>query len=216
MPYKSLIQTVSPVLARLTFTLLNVIKMRNIIVSMNVTADGFMAGPDGELNWHFEFWDDEMCDCLCEQLYFADTILLGKNTYNALARYWANRAIEFSMPRGDIYFAQMMNNCQKVVCSKTINPLIWINSTLIKGPLKNDINILKQKEGKNIITYGSGTLVSSLFIEGVVDRLELWVHPVKIKSGVPFFKPGVPAGMVLSSTKLLRSGVKIICYDKCY
>ncbi len=162
--------------------------MRNIIVSMNVTADGFMSGLNGELNWHFNFWDDEMCECVCEQLYHADALLLGKNTYNALARYWPYKVIDQSMPRGDIILADMMNRHQKIVCSHTLTLLPWANSSLLRGDLKQRIEELKQTDGRNIITYGSGQLIASLLKEDLIDRFELWTHPVRIRSGIPLFR----------------------------
>ena len=62
---------------------------RRLIVSMNVTLDGFMAGPDGSLDWHFQNWAQDMAEVLCTQLSNADTLLLGKEiTYSAMAAYW--------------------------------------------------------------------------------------------------------------------------------
>lgn len=94
--------------------------MRKLIVSMNITLDGFMAGPAGELDWHFRFWNEEMADYGVMQLMQADTILLGRKTYNVMAGYWPLVSCNPCFPRSDIAFADMMNNYQKIVCSSTL------------------------------------------------------------------------------------------------
>ena len=78
--------------------------MRKIIVSTNVTLDGCMAGPDGELDWHFVYWTQEMAEVLCEQLSKADTLLLGRITYCAMAGYWPYVGACPSFPRNDLVF----------------------------------------------------------------------------------------------------------------
>ena len=62
--------------------------MRKVIASMNVTLDGFMAGCNGELDWHFNYWNEEMSNYADELLSNADTILSGRVTYEAMAQYW--------------------------------------------------------------------------------------------------------------------------------
>ena len=100
--------------------------MRKVIVSMNVTLDGFMAGPNCELDWHFSFWNEEMAEYASEQLSHADTILLGRITYKAMAKYWPSMAMDLSYPREDIAFAGMMNSYKKIVFSNTLNEVHWI------------------------------------------------------------------------------------------
>ena len=93
--------------------------MRKLIVSMNVTLDGFMSGLNCELDWHFDKWTTEMAERLGEQLSEADTIVLGRVTFNAMAKYWSFKATDLSLPREDIAFADMMNSYKKLVVSRT-------------------------------------------------------------------------------------------------
>ena len=65
---------------------------------MNVTLDGFMAGPDRELDWHFSYWNEEMSQYSCKQLDRTDTILLGRVTYDAMAAYWPQVALNVYDP----------------------------------------------------------------------------------------------------------------------
>ena len=187
--------------------------MRKLIVSMNVTLDGFMAGPDCELDWHFERWSQEMAESLSEELGKADTIILGRVTYDAMAGYWPMRSACMSTPREDIAFADMMNNYTKVVFSTTINQTHWKNSRVVKGDLRKEIERLKQQEGKDMILYGSGKLVTALIREGLVDEYRLWIHPVLLGSGKQFFNTITnKQDLQLIGRKIFRSGVVELRY----
>ena len=187
--------------------------MRKVIVSMNVTLDGFMSGPNCELDWHFQSWTKDMADSLYEQLSKADTILLGRVTYTAMAKYWPVKAKDLSFPREDIAFAEMMNSYTKLVFSKTLVSAVWNNSTLLKGKIEDEIIKLKRQPGKDMMVFGSGKVVASLMNLGLVDEYRLWVHPVLIGKGKPLFKnlhEKLP--MKLFETKTFSNGVIILYY----
>jgi dihydrofolate reductase len=162
--------------------------MRKVVLSMNVTLDGFMAGPNCELDWHFNIWAPDMADSLCQQLSRADTIVLGRVTYNAMAHYWPGRASDLSYPRDDLAFAEMMNSYKKIVFSKSLNAPVWNNSVQVKGNLRKEMLRLKMQEGKDIIIYGSGKLAASLIQANLIDEYRLWVHPVVLSKGKPLFR----------------------------
>lgn len=155
---------------------------------MNVTLDGFMAGPDCELDWHFDYWNDEMAEAVARQLSKADTILLGRITYRAMALYWPYQTTNLSFARQDIAFADMMNSYKKVVFSRTLTHLGWQNSRLVKGGLKKEIRRLKEEKGKNIMVFGSGSIVSALIKSDLIDEYQLWVHPILLGKGKSLFK----------------------------
>lgn len=183
---------------------------------MNVTLDGYMSGPDCELDWHFRSWTDGMAETLCEELSKADTILLGHVTYSAMAKYWASKAIDPSFPREDIAFAEMMNIYTKVVFSKTLTMPEWNNSVVVKGNIPDEVGRLKNQPGKSIMLYGSGKVASALMKSGLVDELHLWVHPVLIGKGKRLFKGQKNIGNLklnLLKTKTFGSGVIILYYD---
>ena len=161
--------------------------MRKLVISMNVTLDGFMAGPDCGLDWHFERWSSEMAESLSHYLGNADTIILGSVTYKAMADYWPKRAACLSISREDIAFADMMNSYTKVVFSKTIHETNWNNSRLVRGNLKSEILKMKREEGKDMIVFGSGKLATAMIREDLVDEYRLWIHPLLLGSGKPFF-----------------------------
>lgn len=161
--------------------------MRKLVISVNISLDGIMAGPGDELDWHFERWSAEMTDPLCEQLSKADTILLGRNTYDAMAAFWPGAPQNPYFPRKDIAYAEMMNNHIKVVFSNSLRPGGWKNTRIIKGDLHRQVLQLKSEPGKDIIIYGSGRLISSLLPLGLIDEYALWVHPVILGRGKHLF-----------------------------
>ena len=187
--------------------------MRKVVVSMNVTLDGFMSGSNCELDWHFKSWTREMADLLYEQLSKADTILLGRITFNAMAAYWPVKAMDLSFPREDLAFANLMNSYTKLVFSKTHGISQWNNSKLLTGEPADEILKLKQKKGKDIIIYGSGKIVNCLAKSRLIDEYLLWVHPVFLGKGKLLFKDlEKEYRMKLFKTKTFSSGVVILYY----
>jgi dihydrofolate reductase len=188
--------------------------VRKLIVSMNVTLDGFMSGPDCELDWHFKYWNSEMEDELCTELAKADTIILGRITYNAMAKYWPLKLADPLCWGEGFAFANMMNNYKKIVFSRNYFLPEWNNSKLIKGNLKDEIRILKEMPGKNIIVYGSGKLVSTLIKANLPDEYQLWLHPVVLIKGKPLFKnPQGRFDLKLIGGKSFSSGVMLLHYQ---
>lgn len=184
---------------------------------MNITLDGFMAGQRSELDWHLDNWGPDMGDSLTRELGKADTILLGRRTYQALAAYWQQQEIDMLFPRDDLAYAIMINACQKVVYSSTLKKAAWNNSLQIRGNIPEAIRELKQPchgQSKDIIVYGSGKLVKALMEYGLVDEYHLWVHPVILGKGIPLFPDHyekIPLRFMTSQT--FRSGVVLIHYE---
>jgi len=149
-----------------------------------------------------------MAAALVQQLSRADTIVLGRVTYCAMAGFWMSRSGDLDLPREDLAFADMMNRYNKIVFSKTLTKTSWQKSVIISGDIKNEVEHLKKQAGKNLIVYGSGTLVNSLIQMNLVDEYTLWVHPVILGDGKPLFKrPGKMIAMDLLHTQTFSSGV---------
>ncbi len=187
--------------------------MRKVIVSMNMTLDGYMAGPQCELDWHFRCWNEEMAMTTSELLGRADTILLGRITYDAMARYWSAKIGDLHSSREDIDFADMMNRYTKVVFSRSLTTPIWNNSRLVKGNIAKEIRLLKDQPGRDMITYGSGQIVDSLVRQKLVDEFQIWMHPVAIGRGKALFRElqhSIP--LQLSQTRTFSTGVVLLFY----
>lgn len=180
---------------------------------MNLTLDGYFSGTSCEMDWHFARWTPEMGDVLCGQLAQADTILLGRITYNAMAAYFPAKMNDPNFRGEDFAFANMMNQYCKQVFSKTLKTAYWNNSKLVKGNIQDEVNKLKKSQGRNIIVYGSGRLVNSLIGFNLVDEYQLWIHPVLLGIGKPLFT-NLPYHLQLKMMDCItfQSGVVMIRY----
>ncbi|MES2061363.1 MAG: dihydrofolate reductase family protein [Bacteroidota bacterium] len=187
--------------------------MRKLVVSMNVTLNGYMAGPYGELDWHTPYWDNELSRALTQQLGNADTLLLGRVTYSAIAPYWqAQQANQFGA-REDADYADMINRYEKVVFSKTLKSVSWRNSRLANRNINKEIMRLKQCTGKDLLVYGSGKLVAALTKLSLVDEYRIWVYPVALRRGRPLFKNlREKLNMQPAKISVFSSGVVLMCY----
>lgn len=177
-----------------------------------------MSGPRHELDWHFRYWNEEMTEVTGKELSMADTILLGRITYETMAAYWPKATIDLSFPKENLPIAEMMNSHTKVVFSRSLRSTSWTNTRLAGGDLRREIGRLKNRadrESKNIITYGSRTLVSSLMRLDLIDEYLLWVHPVVLGEGKPFFSKSFPGQLRLISMEGFASGVVLLRYRSC-
>jgi dihydrofolate reductase len=179
--------------------------MRKIIVSNYVTLDGFFAGPNGEIDWFV--WDEETAEYSKGLLSSIDTILFGRVTYELMAGYWPTA----SPPAEDPVIIDAMNNLPKIVFSRTLEKADWKNSRLVKGITAEEILILKQQHGKDMVIYGSGSIVSTLAQLGLIDEYRLFVNPVVLGSGKPLFKDTKDKlTLKLLKTKKFHCGVVLL------
>lgn len=187
--------------------------MRKIILLMNTTLDGFTSGLNGEMDWHFPYWDDEMSASWNRLLLDADTFLLGRKTYVAFADYWKIKTHDPTIARQDIILAEMMNRYRKVVVSEKLRVLPWTNSIRIKGNIPEQLRKLKREPGRHIVIFGSCRLVSLLVQYRLIDECVLWVHPVKINHGARSWAlTEQGSSMKLTHTEQFNSGVIKCCY----
>jgi dihydrofolate reductase len=188
--------------------------MRRLIVSLNVSLDGFISGPDGELDWHINCWSGEMGDVLCARLAKADTLLLGRVTYQAMARYWPGKLNSSSCREIDYAFAEMMCRYEKIVFTTSLSAPIWSHTTFVRGDVKRTVDGLKLRPGGDIMVYGSGQLVQSLMQAGCVDEYQLWLHPVILGAGKRLFRSmQVKEFLQLSHNEAFPYGVVLVCYE---
>lgn len=167
--------------------------MRKIVAGLYVSLDGVFEAPE---TWHFPYFNDEMSQTIASQMAAADTMLLGRRTYEVFAAYWPDQG-------SDVELADQINSTRKLVASTTLESVEWQNSALIKGDVAEELRRLKDEPGKDISITGSGTLVRSLLRDGVLDELRLLVHPIIVGSGKRLFEDGadrVPLKLIESRT----------------
>jgi dihydrofolate reductase len=175
--------------------------MRKIAASLFISLDGVVEAPE---TWHFPYFNDEMGQIVGAQMAQRDTMLLGRRTYQEFAGYWPDQT-------GDI--ADEMNGTPKLVASTTLDTVEWANSSLIKGDVAEELAAIKQGPGKDISIVGSPTLVRSLLSSGVLDELNLLVHPIVVGRGKRLFVDGTDSiRLRLAGSTTLGTGVLSLSY----
>lgn len=186
--------------------------MRKIIVSEMISLDGFFAGTKGNIDWHVV--EEEFNQHAINLLETVDTILFGRITYDLFESYWPAAAKDSKTSKSDLEIAQRINDAEKIVFSKTMEKVGWNNVQLEKEVTLEKINQLKQKPGKDIVVYGSGTIVQKLTELGLVNEYRLFVAPVFLSKGKPLLKDlKEPLKLKLTKSEKFRSGVVMMCYE---
>lgn len=160
--------------------------MRNLIFFMHTSLDGFVAGLNGEMDWiHL---DDSLFDFVATMTDNADAALYGRVTYEMMQSYWPTAGEKINATKHDIEHATWYNKVSKIVLSKTMDDSGLSNTQVISDQLSDNINELKQKEGKNILIFGSPSASQSLLNQDLIDEFWLFVNPVLLGQGIPLFK----------------------------
>ena len=176
--------------------------MRKLFWQMMVSLDGFMEGPNRELDWHVA--EEDFARYVADMLGSIDGILLGRVTYQMFADYW---------PSSSDPEAAAMNALPKLVFSRTLDRVDWGNSRLVKGDIAAEVARLKEQPGKDLALFGSANLASTFMRLGLIDEYRILVNPVVLGEGHPMFQ-GVrkKTSLKLASTRTLREGVVVLSY----
>jgi len=154
-----------------------------------MTIDGFVAGPNGELDW---MWtsaqpDESMFGKIAELAETSDTILLGRKMTREFCDYWEN--VADNQPDSPEYsFAQQMVNMRKIVFSRTQKEIKGRNVEVENGDMVAAVKALKSQPGKDILVYGGADFVRSLINENLVDEYYIFTNPAAIGSGLSILK----------------------------
>lgn len=177
--------------------------MRKVILYMHVSLDGFVATPDGDLEWIFGNYDDDLKQWTINLLSQVDTHVLGRVNYEAQAGYWPTATDEL---------APLVNESTKVVFAKSLSTVDWQNTRLATGGLAEEIAALKEEPGKNIYVSGGARLAQSVSRLGLVDEYHLVVHPIALGAGLPLFSDRI--NLKLLSTKEFETGPVAMVYQR--
>ncbi len=204
---------------------------KELILSMTVSIDGFIAGPNGEMDWIFHSMSEEGRQWVADQFWQASLIAMGHHSYLTMADFWPTAAGPIARP---------MNEIPKVVFSRTgmISPPLmektvaalkdetkaedskqmtaeqvlrsWLHPTIAGTDLIADIQRLKLEDGKPILAIGGASFASSLITAKLVDAFRLSIHPVALGNGIPLFGGlEAPCRMKLEDLRRFDSGAVV-------
>ncbi|MDJ1131499.1 dihydrofolate reductase family protein [Streptomyces iconiensis] len=181
--------------------------MRKITAGLFISLDGVVEAPD---QWHFPYFNEEMGAAVAQSLGAADTLLIGRKTYDSFAGAWPEREGEGGEDAG---FAKALGDARKIVVTRQKLEFTWRNSELLDGDLVDAVTALKNEPGGDIAISGSVSVVRQLLAAGLLDELGLLVHPIAVRKGMRLFEEGessIPLTLVSSET--FRTGVLNLVY----
>jgi dihydrofolate reductase len=196
---------------------------RRIVMFNRVSADGYFAAPDGNLNWVVP--DPEVDRAGAEGIPLTDAIMFGRKTYEMFEKFWPHVG-KGSTPPSDphapgrqspelLAFARVLNESPKIVFSRTLESANWQNSRLVREVDPNEIEAMKREPGKSIIIFGSGAIVSALTKHGLIDEYHFVVCPVLLGGGKTLLNDvGKATSLKLVDSKTFPSGNVSLRYER--
>ncbi len=185
--------------------------MRTLKLQVQLSLDGYIAGPNGEMDWMTWNMDDKLSQYINGLIDTSDMILLGRKMTDGFVSYWEN-VVQHQPESPEFSFAKKMVDTPKVVFTKTMEKSEWNNTTLAKGNLVEEVNALKQKEGKDMIVYGGADFLTHLIEENLIDEYHLFINPTAIGTGMSIFSGRTRLKLVESLS--FECGIAVLVYEK--
>jgi len=180
--------------------------MRKIVAGMFISLDGVVEAPD---QWHFPYFNEEMGVAVGGMLDQADTMLIGRVTYDSFAGAWPDRE---AAGEEDAGFAKQLGDARKIVVSNQKLEFTWRNSEQLQGDLVETVTALKSEPGGDIGMSGSPSIVRQLLEANLLDELHLLVHPIAVRNGMQLFGEGEAIPLKLLSSETFSTGVLYLVY----
>ncbi|HEY5372222.1 MAG TPA: dihydrofolate reductase family protein [Polyangiaceae bacterium] len=183
--------------------------MRKLLVFNQVSLDGYIADARGDMSWAHKD-DEEWRAFVSNNASGEGELLFGRVTYQQMASFWPTAIAIQSMP----IVAKRMNEATKVVFSRTLGEATWHNTQLVKTDLVGTVRQLKSQPGPGLVLMGSGSVVSQLAEQGLVDEYQLVVNPIVLGTGKSMFD-GVKTGfgLRLNDTRRFKNGNVVLSYS---
>ena len=185
--------------------------MRKIILMMSVSLDGFIEGPDRELDWHLV--DDALHNHFNAELSAMGAFLNGRVTYELMAGFWPTADTDPSSTGPMVEFARIWRDMPKIVFSRTLERADW-NTTVVRDLDPEQIQALKAQPGGDLV-LGGADLAAAFMRHDLIDEYRLYVHPVVIGRGKPLFRPSdARMQFRLAETRAFGNGVVLLRYQR--
>jgi len=185
--------------------------MRKIILMMSVSVDGFIEGPQRQIDWHLV--DDELHSHFNEQLAVMGAFLNGRVTYELMAEFWPTADSDPSSTAPMVEFARIWRDMPKIVFSRTLERADW-NTTVVRDVVVEEIMALKAQPGGDL-GLGGADLAAAFMRHDLIDEYRLYVHPVLIGRGKPLFPASdATTDLRLAETRAFGNGVVLLRYQR--
>jgi len=180
---------------------------------MQVSVDGFVCGPNGEMDCTVWNWDEELKNYVKELMAPADSFIIGRVLYEGMSMYWPAAETNPETSEDDRAAAKAFNSMPKHVFSKTLTTADWNNAIIESGDLAETINVLKNQEGGDIMLYGGVSMVSSFIQNNLIDEYHLFVNPNAIGKGRSIFGDLTEKfGLQLVKSTAFSCGIVVLHY----
>lgn len=182
--------------------------MRKLIYAMGVSLDGFIAGPGGDIGWTEP--DEELHRFHNEQAKRTGAHLCGRRLYEAM-RYWETAGDNPSAPEVELEFARIWQATPRLVFSTTLERVEG-GAVLVRGDVADEVSKLKREPGGDLAVGGAGLAATCIRL-GLVDEYGLFVYPVVLGAGTPYFPADERLDLRLAETRTFGSGVVYLRYE---
>ena len=184
--------------------------MRKIVLQSSVSLDGYIEGPNRELDWHLV--DDELHRHFNRQLATMSAFLMGRVMYELMAGFWPTADQDPAAPDAVVEFAGIWRDMPKIVYSKTLERADW-NSTIVREVVPAEVEELKAQSGGDL-SLGGAELAAAFMRHGLVDEYRIYVHPVVIGGGKPLFPQGTNmTALRFAEARTFGNGVTLLRYQ---
>lgn len=189
--------------------------MRKLVLFLHASLDGFVEGPNGEMDIGWVSYDPDLENHANEILSTADTVIWGRGTYQMMHSYWPSVPSNPSATQHERNHAEWIEKTAKIVFSTTLEKVEWNNSRLLKEDVEEEIITLKQQPGKDMVILGSPRLAHQLMQLDLIDEYKITVSPVLIGNGLPLFQ-GLreKINLKLIENKTFNSGAIGLVYQR--
>ena len=186
--------------------------LRKLRLQVQMSVDGCIAGPNGEMDWMVGLLDDELIKYAYKITESVDTILMGRKMTDVFISSWLD---VMNKPDDPWYaFSKKMIEIPKVVFTKTLNKSRWINTDIATGDLIEEVSKIKSQNGGDIIVYGGASFDSSLIKEKLIDEFYLFVNPIVMGSGKTIFRDLKEIQkLTLIDSKVFDCGLVLLHYE---
>ncbi len=185
--------------------------MRKIVLAMSVSLDGFVEGPDRQIDWHLV--DDELHTHFNDWLRTMGAFLSGRVTHELMAEFWPTADADPSSTGPMADFAPIWRDMPKIVYSTTLERTDW-NTTIVRDVVVEEVVALKARSGGDL-ALGGADLAASFMRHDLIDEYRLYVHPVVIGGGKPLFPAaGATIDLHLAETRTFGNGVVLLRYQR--